>query len=94
MYFINTIILIISGIYVYPKYRLTLPLFFLALKDLIQGLSYRNIEMNKSTQFLTSLSWIHICFQPLFVNIFVSYFDIQILQLVLHHYTVATQIDT
>jgi hypothetical protein len=52
-----------------------MPLIYLALKDLIQGLSYRNIKMNKSTQFLTSLSWVHICFQPLFVNIFASYFD-------------------
>ena len=73
--FINAIILIIGSIFVYPKYRLSIPLIFLALKDLIQGLSYRNIKRNKSTQLLTSLSWIHICFQPLFVNIFASYFD-------------------
>jgi hypothetical protein len=73
--YINTVILVITSIYIYPKYRLSIPLLFLALKDLIQGLSYRNIAMNKSTQFLTSLSWIHICFQPLFLNILVSYFD-------------------
>jgi hypothetical protein len=73
--FINTIILIIGSIYVYPKYRLSIMLIFLALKDLIQGLSYRNIKRNKSTQLLTSLSWIHICFQPLFVNIFMSNFS-------------------
>lgn len=73
--YINTIILIITSIYVYPKYRLSIPLIFLALKDLIQGLSYRNIKMKKSTQLLTSLSWIHISFQPLFINIFFSHFD-------------------
>lgn len=73
--YINSALLVITSIYVYPKYRLSIPLVFLALKDLIQGLSYRNIKMNKSTQFLTSLSWIHICFQPLFVNIFMSNFS-------------------
>tara|TARA_E500000178_G_scaffold353348_1_gene419001 strand:- start:54 stop:770 length:717 start_codon:yes stop_codon:yes gene_type:complete len=73
--YINTVILFIASIYLYPKYRLSTPLIFLALKDLIQGLSYRNIKKNKSTQFLTSLSWIHICFQPLFFNIFLSYFS-------------------
>lgn len=73
--YINTVILVITSIYVYPKYRLSIPLIFLALKDLIQGLAYRNIKMNKSTQLLTSLSWVHICFQPLFINIFLSYFD-------------------
>ena len=73
--YLHAIILIIGSIFVYPETRLYLPLIFLALKDLIQGLSYRNIRKNKSTQFLTALSWIHICFQPLFVNVFASYFD-------------------
>lgn len=73
--YINFIILIIGSIFVYPKYRLSIPLIFLALKDLIQGLSYRNVKRKKSTHFLTTLSWIHISFQPLFVNIFASYFD-------------------
>jgi len=73
--FINAIILVIGSIYVYPKYRLSIPLIFLALMDLLQGLLYINIENNKSTRFLTTLAWIHICFQPLFVNIFASNFD-------------------
>jgi hypothetical protein len=73
--YINTLLLTTTSIYVYPNYRLSAPLVFLALKDLIQGLSYRNIRKKKSTKFLTSLSWIHISFQPLFVNIFASHFD-------------------
>lgn len=73
--YLNTIILIFGSIFVYPKYRLAIFLLFLALKDFIQGLSYRNIKNKKSTKFLTSLSWIHICFQPLFVNIFMSHFS-------------------
>jgi hypothetical protein len=73
--FINFIILIIGSIYVYPKYRLTLFLIFLALKDLIQGFLYHYQNNEKLENILTVLSWIHICFQPLFVNIFMSNFS-------------------
>jgi|TARA_B110000259_G_scaffold187847_1_gene243626 hypothetical protein len=73
--YINFLTLIGVSIFVYPDYRLSIPLIFLGLKDLIQALSYKNIRNYKSTQFLTSLSWIHICLQPLFVNIFISHFD-------------------
>ena len=73
--FINTIILIIGSIYVYPKYKLTIFLIFLALKDLIQGLLYKYQNNKKIENILTTLSWIHICFQPLFVNIFMSNFS-------------------
>ena len=73
--YINTILLVLTGLYVLPEYRLSIPLIFLAVKDLIQGLSYNNIKKNKSTEFLTTLSWIHISFQPLFVNLFLSHFD-------------------
>ena len=73
--FINTIILIIASIYVYPKYKLTIVLIFLALKDLIQGLLYKYQNNEKIENILTTLSWIHICFQPLFVNIFMSNFS-------------------
>lgn len=73
--FINTIILIIGSIYVYPKYKLTIFLIFLALKDLIQGLLYKYQHNEKVENILTVLSWVHICFQPLFVNIFMSNFS-------------------
>ena len=73
--FINFIILIIGSIYVYPKYRLTLFLIFLALKDLIQGFLYKYQHNEKIKNVLTVLSWIHISFQPLFVNIFMSNFS-------------------
>ena len=73
--FINTIILFIASIYLYPKYRLTIPLIFLALKDLIQAFLYKFQHNKKFINILTILSWIHICFQPLFVNIFASHFS-------------------
>tara|TARA_B110000858_G_scaffold193007_1_gene244729 strand:- start:1963 stop:2637 length:675 start_codon:yes stop_codon:yes gene_type:complete len=73
--FINAIILIIGSIFVYPKYRLSIFLIFLALKDLIQGFLYKYQHNEKLENSLTVLSWIHICFQPLFVNIFISYFS-------------------
>ena len=72
--FIHTIILIIGSTFIFPEYRLSATLIFLSLKELIQGLLYRNIRNKKSTKSLTILSWIHICFQPLFANIFFSHF--------------------
>ena len=72
--FINTAILISGSIYVYPNYKLSLFLIFLALKDLIQGFLYYYQNNEKFLNNLTILSWIHICFQPLFVNIFLSNF--------------------
>ena len=73
--FINSIILIIGSIFVYPKYRLSIFLIFLAFKDLIQGFLYKYQHNEKLENSLTVLSWIHICFQPLFVNIFMSNFS-------------------
>ena len=73
--FINAIALIIGSIFVYPKYRLSIILIFLALKDLIQGFLYKYQHNEKLENSLTVLSWIHICFQPLFVNIFMSNFS-------------------
>ena len=73
--FINAIILIIGSIFVYPNYRLSIILIFLALKDLIQGFLYKYQHNEKLENSLTVLSWIHICFQPLFVNIFMSNFS-------------------
>jgi hypothetical protein len=75
--YLNTIVLGMGSIYLYPKFRLSIGLLFLALKDLIQGLLYYYQYNEKSKNILTSFSWIHICFQPLFVNIFMSYFSSQ-----------------
>lgn len=73
--FINAGILIIGSYFVYPKYKLSIILIFLALKDLIQGFLYKFQNNETLENNLTVLSWIHICFQPLFVNIFMSNFS-------------------
>jgi hypothetical protein len=73
--FINAFVLIIGSIFVYPKFRLSIVLIFLSLKDLIQGFLYKYQDNEKLEHILTVLSWIHICFQPLFVNIFMSNFS-------------------
>lgn len=73
--YINTIIIIIGSLYLYKKPKLSVSLFFLSLKDLIQGLLYRFINNKKITNILSIFSWIHITLHPLFINIFFSYFD-------------------
>lgn len=73
--YINTILLISTALYLLPNFRLSASLIFLAFKDLLQGLSYKNIEYGLSTYYLTVLSWIHISLQPFFVNLFISHFD-------------------
>ena len=73
--YINAFILICGSIYVYPKYRLMIVLIFLALKDLIQGFLYKFQNNEKIENILAVLSWIHISFQPLFVNLFMSHFS-------------------
>ena len=73
--YINAILLVIGSIICVPYWRLYIFLIFLATKDILQGLLYRNIENKKVNNILTKLSWIHICFQPLFVNLFISQFD-------------------
>jgi len=75
MSYFNFIALTTTAIFFHKKWKLSISLFFLGLKELLQGLSYKNIREFKSTKFLTSLSWIHICFQPLFINVLASYFD-------------------
>lgn len=74
--YINAILLFFCGLYKINHWRLGLPLIFLGFKDLLQGLLYKNIKKPKLLNFYSILSWIHICFQPLFVNMIGSYFDI------------------
>jgi hypothetical protein len=52
-------------------WRLFIPLYYLSLKDLLQYFLYR--EKNK--YIFGVLSWVHICFQPLIVNMLLSYFS-------------------
>jgi hypothetical protein len=73
--YINAILLIGGGIYLLPKYRLSIVLIFLAIKDLIQGLSYRFQNNQYILTLLAKLSWIHISFQPLIINVIASYFS-------------------
>ena len=70
--FFNALILAISSIYTYPNIRLSSMLIFLAIKDFIQGLLYQFQNNDKMKNILTSISWIHICLQPLFINGFVE----------------------
>ncbi len=56
-------------------WRLSVSGIFLALKDIIQGLLYRYYKNKEISRILGTLSWAHICYQPLFVNLFASYFD-------------------
>lgn len=74
--YINTVILLGIAInFNFKEIRISLPAFYLALKDLLQGLFYRYYKNKEISHILGILSWIHICFQPFFVNIFISYFD-------------------
>jgi len=79
---INFIVLVSYGLYLHINndsvsniWRLTLILYFLSMKDLIQYLLYKFDDNEKRKNILSILSWIHICFQPLIVNIFFSYFS-------------------
>jgi len=73
--YINTILLLFGAYYTRKKLKLSIPLLFLSIKDLIQGLSYRYINNKKILNILGKLSWIHISLQPFTVNLFVSHFD-------------------
>jgi hypothetical protein len=73
--YINTLLLFGGGIYLFPIYRLSIPLFFLGIKDILQGLSYRFQNNKYVLNILARLSWIHICFHPLMTNIAASYFS-------------------
>jgi hypothetical protein len=72
-----TIMLISAAVCIYFKgsYLILAMLIFLASKELIQFLLYTTGLRKCNTiwnKFLTSASWVHICFQPFFVNLFFS----------------------
>jgi hypothetical protein len=57
-------------------FEITVGLIFLASKELIQFLLYNNLDScNKENKLLTTLAWIHISFQPFFINLFISAFS-------------------
>ncbi len=55
-------------------FRITAAPLFLFLKEWIQYQSYQDLRCNRRNQVLSTMSWIHISFQPLIVNLFFSYF--------------------
>ena len=73
--YINFILLLLGSLYKRDNWRIALPLAFLSIKDLIQGLLYTYKGNKRINNRLTILAWVHICFQPLFVNIFMSNFS-------------------
>ena len=73
--YINFVLLVLGALYKRDNWRIASLLVFLSLKDLIQGLLYRYKDNKKINNKLTVLSWVHIAFQPLFVNIFMSSFS-------------------
>ena len=73
--YLHAIVLFVTGIIIKDKWQLSSSLIFLGFKDLLQGLLYYYLGNKEKLNFYTSLSWIHICFQPLFVNLIFSYFD-------------------
>lgn len=73
--YLNFVILVSYGSYIIQSWRLSLPLLYLGLKDLLQGLLYKYLDNSSISTILGTLSYIHICFQPLIFNMAFSYFD-------------------
>jgi len=63
---------ILTSIYFYKKnIYASIGIFYFALMEILQFFQYKVINQcnNKYNKFLTNLGYIHICFQPLFINI-------------------------
>jgi hypothetical protein len=56
-------------------WKLYVPLFYLGLKDFLQGFLYIFDKVEIYKYYLSILSYVHICFQSLFANIFFSFFS-------------------
>ena len=68
-----------AGVYVQSKggsLRLCIPAYFFSSMEALQGFQYFWINEcgNPTNQTLTALGWAHICFQPYFANMFISWF--------------------
>ena len=75
--YVNFILLVLGALYKRDNWRIALPLAFLSLKELLQGLLYRYKDNKIINKKLTILSWVHIGFQPLFVNFLMSNFSVK-----------------
>lgn len=74
--YINALLLSLTAFYIgVENWRLSIPLIYLATKDILQGLLYRYYVNKKLSNILGILSWIHICYHPLIINLFISHFD-------------------
>jgi hypothetical protein len=67
----------VAGLYFRIPSRITLATGFLAIKELIQVLLYHHLDNGCTdvNKYLTAAAWIHISFQPLFMNLFISAFS-------------------
>ena len=70
--YVHTGLLIAAGIYTLPNYRLAIPAFFFAIKELLQGLLYKYQGDEEKLKLFASLSWIHISLHPLMFNLIFS----------------------
>jgi len=71
------IIGIFAGIYFYGKNKyIGIGIFYFGFMEILQFLQYQVIDKcdSKMNKLLTTLAYIHICFQPLFVNIWLMGF--------------------
>lgn len=75
MSYFNTVLLFGSGLYALPSYRLSIPAIYFSIKEFLQGMLYRYLDNERTLTFFGSLSWLHISFQPLFINILLSYWS-------------------
>ena len=78
MSFFNFAILSGYAAYIFNKnpesWRIYVPMMYLGLKDLLQGFLYVFDDKENYKYVLSVLSYVHICFQPMIINIFFSYF--------------------
>ena len=56
-------------------WKIYIPLYYLGFKDFLQGVLYIFDKVEFYKYYLSVLSYIHICFQPLIGNIFFSFFS-------------------
>ena len=78
--FLNFTVLTGYAAYIFNKqpetWRIYVPMIYLGLKDLLQGFLYV-FNNNQNYKYIFSvLSFVHICFQPMIINIFFSYFGV------------------
>ena len=73
--YINSAMLIMTGMYTYPNYKLSLFAIVFSMKELLQGLIYRYQGNPILLKRVGIFSWLIISFIPLILNIFFSHFS-------------------